>query len=894
MEISPQYNPKTNEEKWYEFWMKNKLNHSEVDNTKKPFTIVIPPPNITGALHMGHALNNTIQDIFIRYKKMLGLNTCWIPGTDHGGIATQNVIEKQLLAKGTDKNKIGREKFLEIMWEWRNTTGDTILHQLRKLGCLCDWDRTRFTMDEVCAKAVFEAFKNLYDKGLIYRGTYMVNWCPRCHTALSDIEVEYNEQKSNLWHIKYPFKHDPSSGIIVATTRPETMLGDTAIAVNPDDERYKNLIGKTVIIPLINREIPIIADSMVEKEFGTGAVKITPSHDVNDYETAKRHNLPHIVVIDLHGKMTENADKYSGLDRYIARKQIVNDLEEQNLLVKIENHNNNVGVCYRCNTIIEPLVSDQWYLKTKDMAHLAINAVKDKHTTFTPESWEKPYLAWLENLRDWCISRQIWWGHRIPIWYCKNCHNEKNNSSNGIIVSMNKPEKCPKCNSKEFTQDTDVLDTWFSSSLWPFSTLGWPEENKDLNYYYPTSVLSTGHEILYLWVARMIMMGLYFRKQVPFKQVYLHGIVRDAKGKKMSKSLGNVIDPLDIIKEYGTDALRFSITTNSIMGRDLHLSTDSFLNGRNFCNKLWNASRLILTNLEKFKSESDFSIGADLSKLNLELSDKWILSILQKTIDDATKEYNKNDFANSSRIMYEFVWNIYCDWYLEIVKSRLYGTNIEDKKTAYSVLIHVLKNILILLHPIAPFITEEIWYNLNMICSNNHKSLLLETWPAQNKSLINLDAEKNMQIIIDIVTGVRNIRGEMNIPLSKSIELYINLSNDKFIDDLSISYLKQITKSLNVTQKQNIEKPESSAVSVIGNYEIYIPLKNLIDFSKEKQRIEKDLKNTENEIQRLNEKLENKNFVDRAPSIEVENTRNKKIDAEKRLQKLKENLKSLL
>ncbi|MFC1512417.1 valine--tRNA ligase [bacterium] len=893
MEINSQYNPKDTEQKWYEFWLKNRINHSEPDENKNPFTIVIPPPNITGALHMGHALNNILQDIFIRSKKMAGFNTCWIPGTDHGGIATQNVVEKMLLKKGTDRHKLGREKFLEIMWDWRNKTGDTILMQLRKLGCLCDWDRTRFTMDDVCANAVFEAFKTLYDKDLIYRGTYMVNWCPRCHTALSDIEVEYKEQAGKLWHIMYPFKDDPKNGIIVATTRPETMLGDTAVAVNPQDKRYKKLVGKTLILPIANREIPIIADNMVEKEFGTGAVKITPSHDPNDYETAKRHNLPHIIVIDKQGKMTVEAGIYEGLDRYECRKKLTAELESLGVLKKVEDYKNNVASCYRCSTAIEPLVSDQWYLKTREMADKGIKAVKDKKVTFTPENWEKPYLAWMENLYDWCISRQIWWGHRIPVWYCKMCYNEAKQDKKGIVISMTKPGECPFCGSTDLVQDEDVLDTWFSSSLWPFSTLEWPKDNNDLNYYYPTSVLATGHEILYLWVARMIMMGITLKGDIPFEKVYIHGIVRDHYGKKMSKSLGNVIDPLEIISEYGTDALRYCMTANGIMGRDLHLAKETFTAGRNFCNKLWNASRLVLTNLNKYKQETGFTPASEIKEEYLELSDKWILSITQDLIKNVTKSYEDYDFADSARTMHEFTWNTYCDWYLEIVKSRLYSEDKSAKETAYNILIYVLKIILKLLHPVIPFITEEIWQNTALICGYEHHSILEEKWPEYTDKLINNSALKSMAAVIDIVSAVRNIQGEMRIPPSKKIELLINLPKDKVIDEVSKSYILYLLKALKLEQKEKLSKPEKSAAAVVDKFEIYIPLENLIDIDKEKERLKKEVNNAEQEIERLNKKLANKNFLERAPKQEIEKAKTKHDMAESRLEKLKQNLNDI-
>ncbi|MFC1485258.1 valine--tRNA ligase [bacterium] len=892
MELSPQYKPELIEEKWYKFWIKNKYNHAELDANKKPFTIVIPPPNITGALHMGHALNNVLQDVFIRAYKKMGYNTCWIPGTDHGGIATQNVIEKQLLEKNINRHEIGREKFLEILWKWRHETGDTILMQLEKLGCLCDWERTRFTMDDQCANAVFEAFKKLYENGLIYRGTYMVNWCPRCQTALSDIEVEYIEKNGHLWHIKYPFKNNPEKSITVATTRPETMLGDTAVAVNPKDERYKDVIGKTLILPIMNREIKIIADEMVEMEFGTGAVKITPSHDPNDYETALRHNLAFISVIDKTGQMTEEAGIYQGQDKYECRKNVVKNLEQNGYLLKVENYTNKISSCYRCDTTIEPLISEQWYLSTKEMAQKAIQASKDKKIDFLPSNWEKPYLNWIQNLRDWCISRQIWWGHRIPIWYCENCHQEA--TKKGMIVSKEKPTKCPDCKSTQgFRQDEDVLDTWFSSSLWPFSILGWPTENKDLEYFYPTSVLATGHEILYLWVARMIMMGLTFMGDIPFKKVYIHGIVRDEKGKKMSKSLGNVTDPLEIIKKYSTDCLRFSLTINGIMGRDLQISDETFLMSRNFCNKLWNASRLILTNLIDYKKENDFIPREDLKNIDLELADKWILSISQKNKKEILKYYEKSDFAMIARTMYEFTWSKYCDWYLEIAKVRLYGNNKEQKEAVFSILIFLLKEILSLLNPIIPFLTEEINENINKISGKDNKSLVITEFSDINKNLIDETAEKDMQTIIDIISGIRNIKGEMRIPPSKSIQVYIKANKSEELKNLHLDYISKLTKAENIAQGVDLEKPNQSATSVVNNFQIYIPLKDLIDINKEKDRLNKELNSALTEIEKTNKKLENKNFLERAPKSEVEKVMQRKKESQEKLEKIKQNIADL-
>ncbi|MBI5555978.1 MAG: valine--tRNA ligase, partial [Elusimicrobia bacterium] len=700
MEIQPKYDSKETDKKWYA--LQSRYFHAQPDQAKKPFTIVIPPPNITGSLHMGHALNNTLQDILIRWRRMQGYNACWIPGTDHGGIATQNVVEKLLKQEGKTRFDLGREKFLERMWKWRQETGDTILLQLQTLGCSCDWERTRFTMDEQCSLSVRTAFSTLYEKGLIYRGEHIVDWCPRCGTALNESEVEREQEKGKLWYIKYPLKtgdRRPATGdyLVVATTRPETMLGDTAVAVNPKDERYQNFIGKVLVLPLVNREIPVVADDVVEVSFGTGAVKVTPAHDPNDWEISKRHNLASIQVIDKEGKITPQAEidisgrvilgaevkEYIGQDRYKAREKIVAALKEKGFLQKEEDYTLPITRCYRCNNATEPLVSEQWYLKTREMAAAGLKVVAEGKTKFIPDSWLNPYLLWMKNLHDWCISRQIWWGHRIPAWYCLECNKDKivfkdESQDNYILrsgigikpdfVGINPPEKCPQCGAKEIVQDPDVLDTWFSSALWPFSTLGWPEKNPDLDYFYPTKVLVTGHEIIYLWVARMIMLGLTLMGQSPYSDIFIHGIVRDSHGKKMSKSLGNVIDPLDISAQSGVDAMRFTLAYNGIKGRDLQLGNDSFQLARYFCNKLWNASRFVLMNLGKTPILPLYHF----TTLPLTLADKWILSEFQKLIGAVDEAMENYDTSQAARLLYDFTWNKYCDWYLELVKPKLY------------------------------------------------------------------------------------------------------------------------------------------------------------------------------------------------------------------------------
>jgi valyl-tRNA synthetase len=694
-EIPPRYNPKDHEESIYSKWENSGLFHQKADSSKQAFTVVIPPPNVTGILHMGHALNNTLQDILIRWKRMQGNASLWVPGTDHAGIATQNVVERNLAEKGVTRQQLGREKFVDEVWKWREKYGDTIIMQLKRLGASCDWERTRFTMDKGLSEAVMEAFVLLYDKGLIYRGNYIINWCPRCQTALSDEEAPHKDVEGKLYYILYPFK-DSAEGVVVATTRPETMLGDVAVAVNPKDKRYKKLIGKKLILPIMEKEIEIISDDFVDKKFGTGAVKVTPAHDPNDFEMAKRHGLEPVKIMRPDGKMNENASRFNGMDRFEARKLIVAELEEKKLLIKIEKHEHGVGHCYRCHTVIEPYLSLQWFVKMKPLAGPAIEAVKSGKIKFYPKRWTKVYLNWMENIRDWCISRQIWWGHRLPVYYCKKCE--------AVIVSKTKPAKCEGCNSSDIYQDEDVLDTWFSSWLWPMSTLGWPEKTKDLEYFYPTSVLVTAPEILFFWVARMIMSGKEFMKEIPFSDVYIHGTVRDATGKKMSKSLGNIIDPLEIIDGFGADALRFSIISITSAGQDVFLSKDKFEIGRNFANKIWNASRFVLMNL----GTPEFQSSGLPEKESLGIADKWILSRLNRTIEALTKALGSYRFSEAEGLVYDFFWHDFCDWYVEMVKPQIMNKGYKEKE----ILIHVLENSLKLLHPFMPFVTEAIWQNI--------------------------------------------------------------------------------------------------------------------------------------------------------------------------------------
>jgi len=914
IEIPKVYEPEKVEDKLYDFWQKNSQFSSLPKDGQKPFTIVIPPPNVTGVLHMGHALNNTLQDIIIRFRRMQGCNALWVPGTDHGGIATQNVVEKLLLSEGTNRHKLGRDKFLERMWSWRKESGDTILNQLKKLGCSLDWSRTRFTMDEVCSKAVMTAFVELYNKGLIYRGKRLVNWCPRCQTALSDIEVEHEEEIGKLWHIKYEIKpQKPSKGkkaaaekehLVVATTRPETMLGDTAVAVNPKDKRYKKLVGRTILLPLTQREIPIVADEAVDATFGTGAVKVTPAHDPTDFDIAQRSKLPMIVVIDTKGAMTPEAGaKYAGLDRYAARKAVLEDLEAQGLLLETAQHPHSIGHCYRCDTVIEPLISEQWFLKVEDMSKRAMKAVTDGKLKFYPASWEKPYLLWLENLKDWCISRQIWWGHRIPVYYCKS-EKGKDGKPCKPVASAVPLEKCPNCGGA-VEQDPDVLDTWFSSALWPFSVFGWPNGKEsqisdfksqisDLSYYYPTSVLVTGHEILYLWVARMVQMGLEFMNNIPFSEVYIHGIVRDKSGKKMSKSLGNVIDPLGVMKKYGTDALRFSLSQSAAPGRDMQLSDDSFLGARNFANKMWNASRFVLMNLQSVFWEPGY-----MAIWPLELADTWILSEYRQLVKDVTSSLEKYDIDQAARLLYEFFWSKYCDWYIEIAKIRLNGQDDASKKVALSILIEVLGGFLRLMHPIMPFITEEIWQTLIKFLRSPSQiksiSIMTYKWPEFDEAKLEKDSLAKMQIIMDVVSAIRTIRSEMNVPPGKPIKVIFNVSEKDASSVLEAHqpYLKALAKLEEINIGSTVERPPQSATAVVRGVEIFVPLAGLIDLEKEIARLEKEIVNAEGEEKRCEQNLANEGFIKRAPAVEVERVRTRLKDARLKAERLKDNIKSL-
>jgi valyl-tRNA synthetase len=831
---------------------------------------VIPPPNVTGILHMGHALNNTIQDILIRYRRMTGDETLWMPGTDHAGIATQNVVEKALAKEGGLKRQdLGRDKFIERVWQWRQQYGSTIIRQLKKLGASCDWERTRFTMDEDYSRSVLEAFVRLYEKGLIYRGSYIINWCPRCQTALSDEEAPHHELNGNLYYLKYPLKDDPSQFVIVATTRPETMLGDTAVAVNPKDKRYKKLIGKKLILPLINREIKVIADGMVDMEFGTGAVKVTPAHDPNDYALGKKHNLEFVNVMTPEARMNDLAGDYRGMDRFEAREVILEDLKEKELLEKTTPHKLSAGHCYRCHTIIEPYLSKQWFVKMIPLAKPAIAAVKKGEIKFFPYRWTKVYLNWMENIQDWCISRQIWWGHRIPVYYCRHCDDV-------IMVSRTRPQNCSKCHSTDIYQDEDVLDTWFSSWLWPFATFGWPKESDDLKYFYPTSALVTAPEIIFFWVARMIMSGFEFIGKAPFKDVYIHGTVRDIEGKKMSKSLGNIIDPLEIIDEYGTDALRFSLISITAQGQDVYLSKERFEQGRNFANKIWNASRFIMMNLEPGLIKvnlCEFSKKEDLSVIN-----RWILSRFYSTLKDVQENLNGFKFNEAANLLYGFFWHEFCDWYLELIKSDI--KNPQNQVVMYK----VLEKFLRAAHPFMPFITEEIW----QLIPHEGESIMLQGYPHIQQQLIDKKTEGRISLVFEMIVSIRNMRQDLEIPLTAKIKLTISSpkkENSELISLLS-PYIKNLTKAESIDLVQNYTHMQSSITSVIKDTHVTIPLEGLIDIEKEKNKISSRMTQAEKEIASKEKTLSNKEFLKKAPEEVV-------AKEKERLNELRESLKKL-
>jgi len=861
-ELAKGYEPHDVEKRWYSEWETKGYFRAAATSEKKPYSIVIPPPNVTGALHMGHALNNTLQDILCRWKRMQGYNVLWMPGTDHAGIATQNVVERQLSAEGKDRHDLGRDEFIERVWKWKGESGGQIIGQLKRLGASCDWERERFTMDEGLSKAVRTVFVKLYEDGLIYRDNRLINWCPRCHTALSDIEVEHEDHKGHLWHIHYPVVGEPGRFVTVATTRPETMLGDTAVAVHPEDERYSGLVGKKVLLPLLNREIPVVADDYVDREFGTGVVKITPAHDFNDFEVGLRHGLDRINVLDESGIINAAGHQYEGMDRFEARKRIVAELDEAGLLEKIDDHPMSVGGCYRCKTVVEPYLSLQWYVKVAPLAERALDAVKTGKTRILPKQWENTYYDWMENIRDWCISRQIWWGHRIPAWFCDHC--------DGVTVAMEAPAKCSKCGSDEIRQETDVLDTWFSSALWPFSTMGWPDQTPELKTFYPTACLVTGFDILFFWVARMMMMGLHFMDEVPFTDVYIHALVRDAQGNKMSKSKGNVIDPLTVIDQYGTDAFRFTLAAFAAQGRDIKLAEERIAGYRNFCNKVWNAARFTLMNLEGFDPD-----GLSLDKMDLSQGDKWILHRLNETariVDETLAGYRYNE---SAMALYQFTWSEFCDWYLELSKQDIYNGSPERKQAVQYVLWYTLEHLLRLLHPFMPFITEEIWQALPGTKAT--PTIMQAPYPAPLAERSFPEDAAAMERIMAVIGGIRNIRGEMEVPPSKQIAVILSCDNEatqrlmKHNENAIISLARVSDLAIGVA----VEKPEDASIQVAGDVQIYVPLKGLVDVAAEEERLLKEIGKIDKEIEMFSKKLESPAFVDRAPAEIVAKERQK-------------------
>jgi len=891
-ELAKGYEPHEVEKRWYAEWLHKGYFHADAagDVTRKPYSIVIPPPNVTGALHMGHALNNTLQDVLCRWKRMTGHNVLWMPGTDHAGIATQNVVERQLAAEGQDRHELGREAFIERVWQWKAESGGQIIGQLKRLGASCDWERERFTMDEGLSKAVRTVFVKLYQDGLIYRDNRLINWCPRCHTALSDIEVEHEEKKGHLWHIRYPVVGQPGRFVTVATTRPETMLGDTAVAVHPEDERYADLHGAKVLLPLVNREIPVVVDEYVDQEFGTGVVKITPAHDFNDFEVGLRHGLDKINVMDESGVINAAGHQYEGMDRFSARARIVEDLETAGLLDKIDDHGLSVGGCYRCKTVVEPYLSLQWYVKVGPLAEQALAAVKDGRTRILPKQWENTYYDWMENIRDWCISRQIWWGHRIPAWFCDHCGK--------VTVAMEDPSQCAHCGSDELRQETDVLDTWFSSALWPFSTMGWPDQTAELKTFYPTACLVTGFDILFFWVARMMMMGLHFMGEVPFKDVYIHALVRDAQGQKMSKSKGNVIDPLTVIDQYGTDAFRFTLAAFAAQGRDIKLAEERISGYRNFCNKVWNAARFTLMNLEGFDPSR-----IDCGQLNLAETDEWILHRLNETARETNRALEEYRFNEAAMVLYQFTWSEFCDWYLELSKQDLYGDDHQRRQTTQYVLWAVLENLLRLLHPFMPFITEEIWQTLPKgdRCAVRGSggdwppSIMLAPYPTPREDWQFADDAARMVQVMEVISAIRTIRGEMEVPPSKEIAVTLSCGSDVALALVTKfeSKIKGLARVGQLACGLQLPKPEDAAIQVIGEIQVYVPLKGLVDVAEEEKRLLKEIAKLAKEIELFSKKLENPSFVDRAPAEIVEKERAKLAEVTAKQVVLEESLEKI-
>ena len=870
-ELAKAYEPHEVEERIYEFWMNGRYFHAEVDSKKKPYTIVIPPPNITGQLHMGHALDETLQDILIRFRRMQGYSALWLPGTDHASIATEAKIVEAMKQEGVTKEDIGRDGFMKRAWEWKEKYGGTIISQLKKLGSSCDWDRERFTLDEGCSEAVKEVFVKLYNEGLIYRGERMINWCPNCKTSISDAEVDFAEKDGNFWHIRYPLA-DGSGYLNLATTRPETMLGDTAVAVHPEDERYQHLVGKMLILPLVGREIPIVADTYVEQDFGTGVVKITPAHDPNDFEVGLRHNLPVINIMDESGIINENGGEYQGLDRLDARKKIVKALEEQGYLIKVEPIKHNVGTCYRCKTVVEPRVSKQWFVKMEPLAKPAVKAVEDGEVKFVPERFDKIYFNWMNNIKDWCISRQLWWGHRIPAWYCDDC--------NEITVSRETPHACCKCGSTHIHQDEDTLDTWFSSALWPFSTLGWPDNTEELNYFYPTSTLVTGYDIIFFWVARMIFSGLAHMGKVPFDTVFIHGIVRDANGVKMSKSLGNGIDPLEVIDQYGADALRFMLATGNSPGNDMRYSPEKVEASRNFANKIWNAARFILMNLEGHEIKNELP-----NELTTE--DKWIISSFNRVAKEITENLEKFELGIAAQKIYDFLWDVFCDWYIEIAKIRMNSDDAQTAQNAREVLVWVMTGTLKLLHPFMPFITEEIWQTL----PHEGDALIVAEWPEYCQEHNFPEAELEMQRIMDVIRGVRNRRAEMNVPPSRKTNLYIATAEPNTFEN-GIAILNKLAYATQITIGQAFDI-EGAVTIVTNDAKVYIPMDELVDKKAELARLNKELETAKKQFAQVNGKLNNQGFLSKAPAQVVEGVKKDFETLTERIQLIESSISAL-
>ena len=871
------YDPKEFEDRLYGFWNENGYFTPEIDQSKKPYTIMMPPPNVTGSLHMGHALNNTIQDILIRWKRMEGYSALWLPGTDHASISTEAKVVEKIKSEGRSKDELGREGFLKEAWEWTDIYGGTIKNQLKKLGVSCDWTRDRFTLDEMLSNAVEEVFVRLYDKGLVYRGDRIINWCPSCHTAISDAEVDHEDSHGHIWHVSYPIKGSDET-ITIATTRPETILGDLAVAVHPEDERYAHLVGKTVILPLVGREIPIIADSYVEMEFGTGALKITPSHDPNDFEVGARHGLGQCVVIDEEGYINENGGEFQGLERFAARKAIAEKLEKEGFLKEVKDHENAVGHCERCKTVIEPIISKQWFVKMEPLARPSLEAYYNGEINFVPERFGKVYVHWLENIKDWCISRQLWWGHRLPVYYCDDCGE--------VIVSRDDVKACNKCGSTNIRQETDTLDTWFSSALWPFSTLGWPEETEDLKYFFPTDVLVTGYDIIFFWVIRMIFSSLEQMGELPFKDVFLTGLVRDSEGRKMSKSLGNGIDPLEIIDEYGADALRFTLITGNTPGNDMRFIIDKVEANRNFANKLWNATRFVLMNLD------DDMEKATLEGMELQVEDKWILTRLNTVIGEIKENMDKYEIGLAGQRIYDFIWEDYCDWYIEMVKSRLYGEDEKSAETAKNVLVVALRETLKLLHPFMPFITEEIWQHL----PGESEALIVESWPTPDTNMIYNKEKEDIEFIKTAIKGIRNARAEMNIVPSRKSKLIFVLEDDSLksvIEDSKVKFMTLASAEEIVFEKDKKTLGEDNISVVLDGCEVYLPLSDLIDYEKEIERLQKEKSKLEDEINRVKSKLSNEGFVAKAPAKIVEEEKEKQKKYSQMLENVMERLESL-